>query len=146
MAGGNGCGSPERGSEASVSELAPGVSLRLARGPAAPSQARAAVVERFGDRLGEAKLFDVALAVSELVTTSVEQAAAGSARDVGVEVELEGDHVSIAVSDRGARIAPRGPVGSKRLGLLLVDKLAGSWGVTRDPAGRTRVWCELPLD
>ena len=101
------------------------------------------MVERFGDRLGEAKLFEVALAVSELVTTSVDQAAAGSARDVGLEVELEGDHVSIAVS---ARVAPRGPVGSKRLGLLLVDKLAGSWGVTRDPAGRTRVWCELPLD
>jgi hypothetical protein len=129
-----------------VSELAPRVSLRLARGPEAPSQARAAVVERFGDRLCEAKLFDVALAVSELVTTSVEQAAAGSARDVGVEVELEGDHVSIAVTNHGARVAPRGPVGSKRLGLLLVDKLAGSWGVTRDHAGRTRVWCELPLD
>ena len=104
------------------------------------------MVERVSDRLCQAKLFEVALAVSELVTTSVEQAAAGAAREVGVEVELEGDHVSIAVSDRGARIAPRGPVGSKRLGLLLVDKLAGSWGVTRDPAGRTRVWCELPLD
>ena len=129
-----------------MSELAPRVSLRLARGPEAPSRARAAVVERFSDRLCEAKLFDVALAVSELVTTSVEQAAPGSARDVGVEVGLEGDHVSIAVSDRGARIAPRGPIGSKRLGLLLVDKLAGSWGVTRDHAGRTRVWAELPLD
>jgi anti-sigma regulatory factor (Ser/Thr protein kinase) len=129
-----------------VSELAPRVSLRLARGPEAPSQARAAVVEQFSDRLCEAKLFDVALAVSELVTTSVEQAAPGSARDVGVEVGLEGDHVSIAVTDRGARVAPRGPTGSKRLGLLLVDKLAGSWGVTRDHAGRTRVWAELPLD
>jgi len=120
--------------------------MRLPRSPEAPSRARAAVIERFRGRLDEATLFDVALAVSELVNTSVEQPGAGPAGELGVEVGLEDDVVRIAVSDSGARVAPRGPAGSKRLGLLVVDKLAGSWGVTRDHAGRTRVWCELPLE
>jgi hypothetical protein len=120
--------------------------MRLPRGPEAPGRARAAVIDHFGDRLCKATLFDVALAVSELVNTSVEQPGAGPAGEVGVEVGLEDDRVRIAVSASGARVAPRGTAGSKRLGLLVVDKLAGSWGVTRDHAGRTRVWCELPLE
>ena len=123
---------------------APHVSMRLPRGPRAPGQARAAVLERFADRLGEQKAFDVALAVTELVSSSVQEA--GAAREVGLEVGVEGDHLLIEVRDRGGRFAPRGPIGSKRLGLLIVDRLAGSWGVTRDAAGRARVWAELPLD
>ena len=29
--------------------------------------------------------------------------------------------------------------------VALVDQLAQAWGVDRDGAGHTRVWCELPL-
>jgi anti-sigma regulatory factor (Ser/Thr protein kinase) len=128
----------------------PSVSLRLLRGPQAPRQAREAVIAQLGERLGTAVVYDVALVVSELVTNSLKQPELDSARELGVEVELEGDHVLIAVSDRGAQIVPRreprAPVGSERLGLLLVDRLADAWGVARDAVGRTRVWCELPLD
>jgi anti-sigma regulatory factor (Ser/Thr protein kinase) len=129
-----------------VHELSPHVSLRLTRGPQAPGQARAAVMDRFGARLGAAKAYDVALAVTELVANSVQQPAPDSPREVGLEVGVEGDHVLIEVRDRGARVAPRGTVGAKRLGLLIVDRLAGSWGVTRDSTGRARVWAELPID
>jgi anti-sigma regulatory factor (Ser/Thr protein kinase) len=129
-----------------LNEPSPHVSLRLPRGPRAPGQARAAVLDRFGEQLGASKAADVALAVTELVANSVQEPAPGSARELGLEVGVEGDHVLIEVRDRGARIAPRGTVGAKRLGLLIVDRLAGSWGVTRDSAGRARVWAELPLD
>jgi anti-sigma regulatory factor (Ser/Thr protein kinase) len=125
---------------------APHVSLRLARGPQAPGQARAAVLDRFGERLGASQAYDVALAVTELVANSVREPAPGSADEVGLEVGMEGDHLLIEVRDRGARVAPRGTPGAKRLGLLIVDRLAGSWGVTRDSSGRARVWAELPLD
>jgi anti-sigma regulatory factor (Ser/Thr protein kinase) len=123
--------------------LGPHVSLRLPRGPQAPGQARAVVMERFRERLGAKKAVDAALAVTELVAASVQQP--GSEHEVGLEVAVEGDHLLIEVRGRGGRFVPRGVAGTKRLGLLIVDRLAGSWGVTRDGAGRARVWAELPL-
>ena len=126
------------------------MSLQLPRGPDAPRQARAAVLERFGERLDADAAYDVALVVSELVTNSVQHAAAASAHEVGLEIGVVGDRILISVSDSGAQIvphmAPRGEGSSKRLGLVLVDRLARSWGVARDGTGHTCVWCELPLD
>ena len=126
----------------------PSVSLRLPRGPEAPGLARAEVIARFRDRLEDATVYDVALVVSELVTNSVNPPGPEKAPELGVEVGVVGDHVLIAVSDRGAQIIPRGGRrgSGERLGLQLVDRLAGSWGVARDGVGRTQVWCELPLE
>ncbi len=126
----------------------PSVSLRLQRGPEAPRRARAEVIAQFRDRLADATVYDVALVVSELVTNSVNHPGPGPQPELGVEVGVVGDHVLIAVSDRGAQIIPRGDRRSsgERLGLQLVDRLAGSWGVARDGVGRTQVWCELPLE
>jgi two-component sensor histidine kinase len=122
----------------------PSVSLRLERGPEAPGRARAEVMARFRDRLEDATVYDVALVVSELVTNSVNHP--GAERRVGVEVNVVGEHVLIAVSDRDAKIVPRQRRdGGEKLGLLLVDRLAAAWGVARDGVGRTKVWCELPL-
>ena len=120
----------------------PSVSLRLQRGPAAPGLARAEVIARFRDQLEDATVYDVALVVSELVTNSVNHPGPEKERELGVEVG-----VVISVSDRGAQIIPRRDRGSggAPLGLQLVDRLAGSWGVARDGVGRTKVWCELPL-
>jgi two-component sensor histidine kinase len=106
------------------------------------------VIAQFRDRLADATVYDVALVVSELVTNSVNHPGPGPEPELGVEVGVVGDHVLIAVSDRGAQIIPRGGRRSsgERLGLQLVDRLAGSWGVARDGVGRTKVWCELPLE
>ena len=125
----------------------PSVSLRLPRGPEAPALARAEVIARFRDRLEDATVYDVALVVSELVTNSVNHPGPEKAPELGVEVGVVGDHVLISVSDRGAQIIPRRDrrTTGERLGLQLVDRLAGSWGVARDGVGRTKVWCELPL-
>ena len=126
----------------------PSVSLRLPRGPEAPGLARAEVIAHFRDRLEDATVYDVALVVSELVTNSVNHPGPEKEPELGVEVGVFGDHVLISVSDRGAQIIPRGDRRSsgERLGLQLVDRLAGSWGVARDGLGRTKVWCELPLE
>ena len=122
----------------------PSVSLRLPRGPEAPGLARAEVIARFRDQLEDATVYDVALVVSELVTNSVNHP--GTEQELGVEVNVVGDHVLIAVSDRDAQIIPRQRRDSgEKLGLLLVDRLAAAWGVARDGVGRTKVWCELPL-
>ena len=122
------------------------VSLRLARGPEAPRRARAVVMDRFRERLGSRAVYDVALVVSELVTNSVTHPGPGPEQELGIEIGVVGDHVRISVSDQGSQMVPRKARGSERLGLLLVDRLAGSWGVARDDVGRTKVWCELPLD
>jgi two-component sensor histidine kinase len=126
----------------------PSVSLRLRRGPQAPGLARAEVIARFRDRLEDATVYDVALVVSELVTNSVNHPGPEDEPELGVEVGVVGDHVLISVSDRGAQIIPRRDrrTTGERLGLQLVDRLAGSWGVARDGVGRTQVWCELPLE
>jgi two-component sensor histidine kinase len=124
----------------------PSVSLRLRRDAEAPSRARAVVIDRFRERLGARVVYDVALVVSELVTNSVSHPGPGP--ELGVEVDLVGDHVLVAVSDRDAQLVPRPSQrgGAQQLGLMLVDQLAGSWGVARDGVGRTKIWCELPVD
>jgi two-component sensor histidine kinase len=124
------------------------VSLRLPRGPEAPRRARAEVVAHFRGRLEATTVSDVALVVSELVTNSVNHPGPGPDPELGVEVGVVGNRVLIAVSDRGAQMIPRRDRRSsgERLGLQLVDRLAGSWGVARDGVGRTKVWCELPLE
>jgi len=126
----------------------PSVSLRLPRGPEAPGLARAEVIASFRDRLEDATVYDVALVVSELVTNSVNHPGPAREPDFGVDVGVVGDHVLISVSDRGAQIIPRRDrrTTAEQLGLQLVDRLAGSWGVARDGVGGTQVWCELPLE
>jgi len=133
-----------------MAEVPPPVSLRLPRGPEAPRRARHAVIEELSGRLDASAVNDVALVVTELVTNSVREGAGGATRELGVDVGVVADHVLIAVSDRGSQIVPRarrrGNGSSLGLGLQLVDRLAQAWGVARDGAGHTRVWCELPLD
>jgi two-component sensor histidine kinase len=125
------------------------VSLEMPGGAEAPRRARGAVLDALREHLSAAAARDVALVVSELVTNSVESAATGPGERLEVDVGVEGDCVHIEVSDGGARLRPRStprhPDAPQALGLGLVDRLAQSWGVERDGAGHTRVWCELPL-
>ena len=133
-----------------MADAPPPVSLRLPRGPEAPRQARHAVIEELSGRLDASAVNDVALVVTELVTNSVREGAGGATQELGLDVGVVADHVLIAVSDRGAQIVPRprrrGNGATLGLGLQLVDRLAQAWGVARDGAGHTRVWCELPLE
>jgi anti-sigma regulatory factor (Ser/Thr protein kinase) len=82
------------------------------------------------------RLDDLTLVVSELVTNAVVHGAG----DVDLHVGLERDVVHVEVSDGGPEDPlPEQPEDS---GLLLVSRLAQSWGIRRD-GDRTVLWADL---
>jgi anti-sigma regulatory factor (Ser/Thr protein kinase) len=107
------------------------------------------VVARLAGHIDEVLLEDVGLLVSELVTNSVRHADIGPRGMVEIHVSRLDDRLRLVVTDPGSAAVPHlvefdldEPGG---LGLFLVDKLASSWGVAREPDGVTRVWCEIAL-
>jgi len=126
------------------------LSLRLPGGEGAPRAARAAVRTRLRDHVPPALLGDIALVVSELVANRVHHAEVGPAGFVHLDLRVLAGEVWIAVGDRDSSRLPTITTGEQAgpggLGLRVVDRLARSWGVARDGAGRTLVWCRLALD
>jgi anti-sigma regulatory factor (Ser/Thr protein kinase) len=110
-------------------------------------EARAFVRETL-DRWGETSVVNDALLVtSELFTNAVLH---GSGR-IDVYVTLDPEALRIAVVDDGRRTLDRWPRrgvtpthGGR--GLRIVDAVASTWGNNLDPAGRTRVWAEMPRE
>lgn len=81
------------------------------------------------------------LLLTELVTNALRH---GHGCDIGVRIYLQGDNLAIEVNDGSPHVpVPRcpGPDEENGRGLLLVEALADSWGVS--PDGRT-TWCTLP--
>jgi serine/threonine-protein kinase RsbW len=124
--------------------------MRIRGGPDAPSRARRLVLSQLDGQIGPTTASDVALVVSELVTNSVVHADVGRRRTLTVELARLDDRIRISVTDPGSRIEPRIlPPDDDRLGgfgLFLVRELSDACGVGRDRIGRSRVWCDIPLD
>jgi sigma-B regulation protein RsbU (phosphoserine phosphatase) len=119
-------------------------SVRLSRGPRAPAEARAAIEEWLPDGIDRDTLEDVKLLVSELVTNAVRHPREEGPIDLALE--FQGRQLRVEVSDPGGGFSkpqvgapPPGALGGR--GLLIVDRVASSWGVT--PGTPTRVWFEL---
>jgi two-component sensor histidine kinase len=118
--------------------------LRIAGGPHAPERVRSWLHATAGwlpDELENALL----LLTSELVTNSVRHGCAGERDEIEVELLATPGGLRAQVTDCGGGFAPTGrgreldePGG---WGLVLVERMARSWGVERDE--RTRVWFEL---
>jgi anti-sigma regulatory factor (Ser/Thr protein kinase) len=118
--------------------------LKTAGGPRAPERVRAwlqATIDWLPQELERSLL----LLTCELVNNSVLHGEAGE-QDV-IEVELRATETGLRaqVTDPGSGFAPAGrrseidePGG---WGLVLVERIAASWGVERDDT--TRVWFEL---
>ena len=123
--------------------------IHIPRGGAAPGQARSHVLAQLQGRTTAAAAFDAALIVSELVTNSVLHADVGQGQAVILELATLDDRIWLSVTDAGSSLEPRMLPESRTtpggFGLRLVNDLSYAWGVQRDAAGRTRVWCELPL-
>lgn len=91
------------------------------------------------------KVDDVVLMASELFTNAVLHGDG----EVEVVLSLSGGHVRLEVVDGGgvpvpSEVRPPTPDAITGRGLAIVDALADRWGNGSDPAGRTRVWIEIP--
>lgn len=118
-------------------------SFSVGGGPAVAAEARAAI-EPLRRRLGPRMAADLSLLVSELVTNSFRHSGARE-RPIGIEVTVEPEVVHGEVVDHGPGFRPE-PIPEERRrnggwGLVILDKLADSWGVRAGPP--TRVWFEV---
>jgi anti-sigma regulatory factor (Ser/Thr protein kinase) len=117
--------------------------LTLERTVNAPAQARARV-RRLGDRLGQDRVEEAALLISELVTNAVKYGPEHG--EIKVIVAEGPETIRFTVHDTGAGPLPemrppdRLPHEGGGHGLRLVDMVSDRWGVER---GSTRVWFEL---
>lgn len=104
-----------------------------------PAAARAFVRDATGR--ADVPVDDLALVVSELVTTAV----VSGSTSIDVEVVAEGDRVVVEVADDAPAAAPLAPLvedaGPSR-GLMLVSRIAERWGVRRD-GSRKVLWADL---
>jgi anti-sigma regulatory factor (Ser/Thr protein kinase) len=112
--------------------------------PEAASEARHAL-DDFSDELSDARLRDVRLLVSELVTNAVRHANLEDGDVIGLVVETLDGALRVEVHDPGGGFVPSAPspdpARPSGWGLYLVAELADRWGVDSD--GRTLVWFEL---
>ena len=117
------------------------LSLQIAGGPDAPSEARTAL-RRFHPELPAELMQVVVLLASELVANAVKHAAAEL---VAIRYAVLPEHVRVEVADEGpgfthGRPKPS-PAGIGGGGLHLVDELSSRWGVSDGPGAR--VWFEV---
>jgi serine/threonine-protein kinase RsbW len=120
------------------------VERRLPASPEAASAARHALDE-LGDAVPDARLRDVRLLVSEVVTNAVRHANLVADDAIELVVELNRRTLRVEVHDRGGGFVPSAPspdpTRPSGWGLYLVAELADRWGVDSDET--TLVWFEF---
>jgi anti-sigma regulatory factor (Ser/Thr protein kinase) len=96
--------------------------------------------------LGERRMHDVRLLVSELVTNAVRHAGLRAGDAIGLRVDIQPSLVRVEVRDLGLGFVPRppraDPARTSGWGLYLVEQIADRWGVDGDGRG-TQIWFEL---
>jgi anti-sigma regulatory factor (Ser/Thr protein kinase) len=119
------------------------LSVELPRTPEAPSLARKALEDLDG-ALDPARMPDVRLLVSELITNSVKYGGEGPVR---LEVAASPERIRAEIVDQGVGFTPKtrdaedlDKVGG--WGLHLVEHLTDRWGTHE---GSTHVWFEMNL-
>ena len=87
----------------------------------------------------EPRYDEVLLVVSELVTNSVRHSS--STKPIKMTVEISGSRIRLEVSDCGLGFDAGESMTRGGLGLLIVDRIAASWGVLTN--GYCTVWVEI---
>lgn len=115
--------------------------------PVADSVPRAReALEPLRHELGQDRLDDLRLVVSELVTNSVRHAGLRSGDPIALRVDALADRIRVEISDHGpgfeADVTPTSMYQESGWGLYLVSQIADRWGVSTDADGTT-VWLEI---
>lgn len=117
--------------------------------PSSPQAIRSArqALDRLALDVGERKLEELRLLVSEVVTNALRHGSRGAEDWIGLRVRSEDDRVHVEVTDAGegfeARVREARPDATGGWGLYLVERLAERWGVERGE--RTTVWFDLAV-
>jgi anti-sigma regulatory factor (Ser/Thr protein kinase) len=111
--------------------------------PTSVSEARAKLVELAAPFVEEARLPDLALVISEVVSNAVRHGSEAGA--ILMAATPKDDYLCVQVTDSGAGLAPRpratAPDEDGGWGFFLIEHLTRRWGLTREK-GHTRVWFE----
>ena len=98
------------------------------------------------EEVGQDRLDDLRLVVSELVTNSVRHAGLRTGDSISLRVDALADHIRVEIQDRGpgfeASATPATMYQESGWGLYLVSQIAERWGVSTDATGTT-VWLEI---
>jgi len=128
--------SPEGGSPLEVRTDIP-------NGPEAPAQARR-VVDRFQASVGEDVLVDARMILSEIVTNSYKHSGNPPGEPIQLTITDAEDRLRIEVQD-GSIFDPTPEtteeLRSRKWGLLMVDRIADSWGRISEGG----IWAEIGL-
>jgi hypothetical protein len=105
-----------------------------------PGCARRILTEELGDRVSEHTLESLKLLISEVITNRI-AAGVGSEESLTLELWTRGA-IHCGVLDKCPSVVlPREEPGDGGWSLLLVDRLADRWGMTRSADG-THIWFE----
>jgi anti-sigma regulatory factor (Ser/Thr protein kinase) len=122
--------------------------FRIAGGPQAGSDARAALTAELGGRFHDDGLRDVHLLTSEVVNNCVVHGGVDEDGWIDLTIALGDDCLRVTVRDSGSKgdPIPRTPdlEHGGGFGLFLVETMATRWGADRDPG--LVVWFEIDLN
>ena|SRR5436190_2981220 len=123
--------------------MAVDMSRRFPAEPSAIAEARAFVHDALQRQVPAARLDDIVLATSELVTNAIRHVG----RPLDVTVQSNGSIRVEVVDPSSVEPAKRVPFPDDvdGRGLNIVDHVCDRWGVHRVEAGKC-VWCEVDLD
>jgi anti-sigma regulatory factor (Ser/Thr protein kinase) len=122
--------------------------IRIAGGPQAGSEARAALTAELQGRVGGNGLRDLHLLTSEVVNNSVVHGGVGEDGWIDLAIALANECVRVSVRDSGStgEVVPRDPdlEHGGGFGLFLVESMASRWGAEHDDG--LVVWFEIELN
>jgi anti-sigma regulatory factor (Ser/Thr protein kinase) len=118
-------------------------SFMLPPAPHAVAEARERVMSLAEPFVEDARLSDLRLVISEVITNAVRHGGNG---DLLIAVTPKPEFLCVQVTDTGDGFAPRprayAPDEDGGFGLFLIERLTRRWGLTREDEN-TRVWFEF---
>jgi anti-sigma regulatory factor (Ser/Thr protein kinase) len=120
--------------------------FRVVPEPQSVPEARERVIELAEPYVAPARIADLRLVISEVITNAVRHGGEG---EMLVAVTPKQGYLCVQVTDTGDGFAPRPRAfeadENGGFGLFLIERLTRRWGLTRENR-KTRVWFEFDFD